>query len=87
MDRTGSPVSWCGVTGNGYGSSTTGRNPADQRRASPQSIERITEPPADNVIPLRPQQTFDGQSNVDGVAETAEKGWSSNPSEAVNNLP
>lgn len=31
-DRTGSPVSWYGVTGDGYGSSTTGENPAVQRR-------------------------------------------------------
>jgi hypothetical protein len=51
-------------------------------------VARITEPPADNVVvPLRPVQTFDRPSNVDGVAETAEKSWSSNPSGAVNNLP
>ena len=35
-------------------------------------VERITEPPADNVIRLRPQPTLEATSNVDGVAETTE---------------
>ena len=39
-DRTGAAVSWCGVGVDGYGSSTMGETPADQRRARHNQLAR-----------------------------------------------